>query len=57
MDAKLEKVGDPRVLDGGVSLGSWSTAVEYESVRVINNKDGSIIFEDGMPCFNYGLSK
>ena len=46
INTKLEKADDPKVLDGGISLGSWSTAVEYEYVRVINNKDGSIIFED-----------
>lgn len=33
-------------LEGGILLGAWSSVVEFESVQVISNKNGKIIFED-----------
>lgn len=31
---------------GGILLGGWSSAVAFDWVQVVSNKDGSILFED-----------
>lgn len=33
-------------IKGKIGLGSWLTEVDYKDVKVISNKDGSVLFED-----------
>lgn len=47
LESNLEKENEGlQDISGGIMLGGWSTAVAYDEVQVISNKDGKIIFED-----------
>jgi len=38
--------GEGATVDGGIFLSTWSTAAQYDNVRVTDNASGAVLFED-----------